>query len=145
MSFANIGWSGWIGSITGINEKMLAISEIGVDHPDETWGKESRRGIPFTFLLRDVLQWDNHLEESMSRMQNSSRTCNLILGVGDGKITPSEDGEVIPFHAIQYSHSVANIQTDKNMMPHNDTWHSRIDQMIYHAMDWECPGYSVVM
>jgi len=109
VSFANIGWSGWIGSITGINEEMLAISEIGVSYPDETFGRESRRGVPFTFILRDVLQFDSHLDESMSRMQDSERTCNLILGVGDGKITPSDDGEVIPFHAVQYSHSVANI------------------------------------
>lgn len=55
VSFANVGWGGWIGSITGINEQMLAISEIGVSHPDDTFGKESRRGVPFTFLLRDVL------------------------------------------------------------------------------------------
>ena len=76
-------------------------------------------------------------------MQNSKRTCNLILGVGDGKITPSENDELIPFHAFQYSHSVANIQTDKNMMPQNDTWHPRIDQMVYYGMDWLCPGYDI--
>ena len=100
VSFANVGWGGWIGSITGINEKMLAISEIGVSHPDNTFGRESRHGIPFTFILRDVLQFDSHLEDSMDRMKNAHRTCNLILGVGDGKVVPSDDGEVIPFHAV---------------------------------------------
>ena len=145
VSFANVGWGGWIGSITGINEKMLAISEIGVSHPDNTFGRESRHGIPFTFILRDVLQFDSHLEDSMDRMKNAHRTCNLILGVGDGKVVPSDDGEVIPFHAVQYSKSVANVQTDKNMMPYNETWHQRLDQMIYHGMDWECPGYSVAL
>ena len=54
-SFANVGWTGWIGSITGMSEKQLAISEIGVSFPDETFGRESRFGVPFTFLLRDVL------------------------------------------------------------------------------------------
>lgn len=96
-------------------------------------------------MLRDVLQWDNSLGDSMKRMQTVKRTCNLILGVGDGKITPSDKGDVIPFHAVQYSHSVANIQSDVDMMPHNDTWHARLDQMIYYGMDWNCPGYSAVL
>lgn len=81
----------------------------------------------------------------MDRMEDANRTCHLILGVGDGKVIPSDDGEIIPFHAVQYGYEVANIQTDKNMMPYNETWHQRLDQMIYHGMDWECPGFSVVL
>ena len=34
----------------------MAISEIGVSFPDATFGKESRDGVPFTYILRDVLQ-----------------------------------------------------------------------------------------
>ena len=29
-AFANIGWTGWIGSIQGYSSSKLAISEIGV-------------------------------------------------------------------------------------------------------------------
>ena len=36
----------------------MAISEIGAAYADYTFGKESRKGIPFTYLLRDVLQFD---------------------------------------------------------------------------------------
>ena len=36
----------------------MAISEIGVSFPDETFGKESRFGIPFTYILRDIIQFD---------------------------------------------------------------------------------------
>ena len=46
--FANIGWTGWIGSITGYSSTRMAISEIGVYFFDETFGKESRFGTPFT-------------------------------------------------------------------------------------------------
>ncbi len=53
--FANIGFTGFIGSISGININKLAISEIGVSYPDNTFGKESRIGNPFTFVLRDIL------------------------------------------------------------------------------------------
>jgi isopenicillin-N N-acyltransferase-like protein len=65
-AFANVGWVGWVGSITGkhLNHKIIyiapsssllgmsseqmAISEIGVYFPDATWGTESRFGYPFT-------------------------------------------------------------------------------------------------
>ena len=137
-AFANIGWTGWIGSITGtyvwamlhdhnmsgthwlmlnsfssqgFSSLSLAISEIGVSFPDETFGKESRFGIPFTvrlhvhmcvymmcdwfsyvhlwndqYILRDILQFDDNLDKAMIRLNNAHRTCDLILGVGDGKV-----------------------------------------------------------
>ena len=47
-AFANVGWTGWLGSITGISSYQMAISEIGVSFPDSTFGKESRFGTPFT-------------------------------------------------------------------------------------------------
>lgn len=33
----------------------MGISEIGVSYPDSSFGKESRIGNPFTFLLREIL------------------------------------------------------------------------------------------
>ena len=47
-SFANVGWTGWVGSITGMSSSQMAISEIGVFFSDSTFGEESRRGYPFT-------------------------------------------------------------------------------------------------
>jgi len=35
-----------------MSEAKLAISEIGVVDPDESWGKESRFGNPFTVSLK---------------------------------------------------------------------------------------------
>ena len=80
----------------------------------------------------------------MAHISGSHRTCDLILGVGDGKMNTS-DHLSVPFRGIQYSHSVANFFTDKNMMPKNDTWHARLDQIVYYGMDWLCPGYSQVL
>src|SRR5262245_37125896 len=37
-TYANIGWTGWIGSITGISENRLGISGIGGSFPDDTFG-----------------------------------------------------------------------------------------------------------
>lgn len=135
-AFANIGWTGWIGSITGFNSKQMAISEIGVSFPDASFKSESRFGIPFTYILRDVLQFDSSLDDAMHRMQYAHRTCNLILGVGDGKISQ--------FRGIQYSASVANFYNDTDMEP-TASWHPKIQDVVYYGMDWLCPGFSEVL
>ena len=46
----------------GMSSKGLAISE---KYSDEPFGKESRSGIPFNFLMRDVLQFDSSLDETI--------------------------------------------------------------------------------
>jgi len=132
-AFANIGWTGWIGSITGISSTRVAISEIGVSFPDATFGRESRFGIPFTYILRDILQFDDTLTDAMNRLSDAHRTCDLIFGVGDGKSSS--------FRGVQYSASVANFYTDTDMQPVAD-WHPRMDNVVYYGMDWLCPGYS---
>ncbi|KAK3083855.1 hypothetical protein FSP39_004201 [Pinctada imbricata] len=134
--FANFGWTGWIGSITGMNSQRMAISEIGVSFPDETFGKESRFGVPFTFILRDILQFDKTLDDAINRLSNAKRTCDLILGVGDGKSRQ--------FRSVEYSGEVAYFFDDKNLRP-DAYWHPKIDNVVYHGMDWNCPAYNDVM
>jgi len=135
--FANLGFVGWVGSFSGVSENQMAISEIGVTYPDDTFGKESRIGVPFTFLLRDVLQWDLTLDDSINRITTATRTCSLILGVGDGKLKQ--------FRSFQYSSSDANVIDDVNLIPKNDTWHKPIKNVVYHGMDWLCPPFSVAL
>ena len=131
--FANIGWTGWIGSITGISSVQMAISEIGVYFPDSTFGAESRHGIPFTYILRDILQFDETLADSQQRLSTANRTCDLIFGVGDAKSNQ--------FNSVEYSASVCNFYDDTDMEPYNATWHPRMTNVVYYGMDWLCPGY----
>lgn len=70
-------------------------------------------------------------------MINAVRTCDLILGVGDGKANL--------FRAFQYSWQHLNIQSDVNQMPYNETWHPRIPSVVYYGMDWVCPSFHYVM
>lgn len=53
---------GFLGSLSGVNDKKMAISEIGVSYPEveppaeaPSFGEESRVGDPFTFVLREIL------------------------------------------------------------------------------------------
>jgi hypothetical protein len=45
-----------------MSSKGMAISE---KHSDEVFGEESRIGIPFNILMRDVIQFDNNLYQAM--------------------------------------------------------------------------------
>jgi len=136
-AFANIGFSGFIGGLTGVSETQLGISEIGVGYPDSTFGSESRFGVPFIFLLREILQFDYTLDDAINRMINHRRTCNLILGVGDGKSSS--------FRGMQYSYSVLNVFDDMNMRPNNGTWHPKVPDVVYWGMDWDCPSFNYVL
>jgi len=117
----------------------MATSEIGVSYPDDTFGRESRHGNPFTYLLRDILQFDDSLQDSIDHITNANRTCDLILGVGDGTL----GHDVAGFRGVEYSYSTANFFDDTNMEPEAD-WHPRIPNTVYYGMDWNCPNYDTV-
>jgi hypothetical protein len=136
-AFANIGMVAFIGGLTGVSSTQLGISEIGVSYPDSTFGSESRIGTPFIFILRDILQFDLTLDDAINRLANAHRTCDLILGVGDGKMNE--------FRSFQYSYSILNVMDDLNMMPYNTTWHPRLNNIVYYGMDWICPAYNYVL
>jgi len=137
VAFANVGMTGFIGGLTGINENKLAISEIGVAYPDESFGDESRIGIPFIFLLRDILAFDNTVDDATIRISTTRRTCDLILGVGDGKLNT--------FKGYKYSYSDIKVVNDIDLIPYNETWHPRMKGIVYWGMDWVCPAYNLVL
>jgi len=135
-AFANVAWAGFIGSITGMSSAQMAISEIGVSFPDASFGKESRFGVPFTYILRDILQFDADIEAAEMHLRDAKRTCDLIFGVGDGKSNE--------FRSVQYSSSVANFFTDMDMEPTAD-WHPKVKNLVYYGMDWLCPTFTSVL
>ncbi len=145
-TFMNVGWTGWIGSITGVNDQRMSIHEIGASYPDASFGEESRQGVPFTHVLRDILQFDKTPLDGASRLGSSKRTCNLILGVGGGGDPAPYNPDKTParkprFFGIQYSASVARVMDDTNMLPLAD-WHPRLENAVYYGMDWDCPSYN---
>ncbi len=80
------------------------------------------------FILRDVMKYENSLTSAIDRIQTSNRTCNLIIGVGDG-----EEARV---NGIEYSGYVAIPYDDQSLLPENETWHPEIDGVVYNGMDW---------
>jgi len=129
-----------MGSLSGVNDQRMTIHQIGVTFPDDSFGETDTHGYPFTYLLRDILQFDKHQLDGLSRMAGAHRTCDAIMGVGG--IDP-QTGQY-QFNAVQYSYSVCNIMNDQNLKPVGD-WHPPIPNIVYFGMDWICPKYDSVL
>lgn len=99
--FSSVGFVGWLGALTGMSSAGLSIHEIGVSYPDASFGNESYAGIPFVFLLRDILQFDTTYQQALQRIETANRTCDLILGVGDGP--QNQSGQSYQPSAVQHS------------------------------------------
>ena len=143
--YAQVGWPGNLGVLTGFSANQIAISEIGVSFPDDSFGQgtypntppEKVHGEPWMFIMRDVLQYEATLESAKARIANANRTCNLIIGLGDGKAAHS--------YGVQYSGYVANFYDDKNQLPVNETWHPVVTDAVYNGMDWLCPNFDIAL
>lgn len=127
--FANITWAGVVGCISGISEQQLAISEIGDDYHKES---DTFAGIPFMFLLRDILQFDTSLDEAINRVKNAPRTTSLMYGIGDGEL-----GEL---RGLQTSHIACNVFSPDDLEPLTAA-HQRIKDVVYWGMSWNVPDY----
>jgi len=141
-AYAQVGWPGNVGVLTGFSSQQIAISEIGVSYPDDSFGQgtdntppEKVKGEPWMFILRDVLQFSDDMQAAQDRITKADRTCNLIIGVGDGKLGKS--------YGLQFSGRVANFYDDSNQLPVNETWHPVIPHVVYNGMDWMCPGFTL--
>lgn len=140
-TFANMGWPGSIGSLTGMNDQQMSINEIGVSFADDSFGQgtpntppEKVVGQPWMSVVRNILQHTTTLDDAVKSVEDAERTCNLIVGVGDGKAKMVK--------GIEYSGHVAVPYNDKNQLPVNGTWHPVVENMVYNGMDWDCPGYT---
>ncbi len=79
-AFVNIGYAGMIGSVTGMNEKQIAIGEMGGD------GVGQWDGMPMAFLLRKALEEADTLEKAVNIFKNTPRTCEYYYVISDAKI-----------------------------------------------------------
>lgn len=42
----------------------------------------TRFGKPWTYALRDVLQFSNTIDDALKNLENTDRTCAIYLGIG---------------------------------------------------------------
>ncbi len=79
-AFVSLGWLGFAGVITGMNEEGISVAEIGSETVDA-----SMEGVPMPFLLRRVLDTAEDLEKAAEIIRDSPRTGGYNYLFADAK------------------------------------------------------------
>jgi hypothetical protein len=78
-AFLHLSYAGFLGVITGMNEKKISLGEIG------GLGYGRWEGCPMSFLMRSVLEKASTLEEAKAVFSETKRTCEYYYLIADGK------------------------------------------------------------
>jgi isopenicillin-N N-acyltransferase like protein len=78
-SWLNVGFAGFIGSVTGMNDAQVAIGEMGGG------GLGYWDGLEMPFLIRDALERSSTLDEALELFRTTPRTCEYYYVISDGK------------------------------------------------------------
>jgi cytochrome c551/c552 len=82
--YVTIGWVGFVGAISGVNEKGVALSEMGFGNPPG----ETLAGTPMPFLLKNVLRYADTAEEGAAIIRTARRTNSYVYFLGDKRNAP---------------------------------------------------------
>jgi outer membrane lipoprotein-sorting protein len=77
-AWVNVSYAGFIGSVTAMNEKHLAIGEMG-GRGEGNWD-----GKPMAQLLREVMEKAGTLDEGLALLRQGPRTCEYYYVLSDG-------------------------------------------------------------
>ena len=77
-AFVNVGWAGFIGVLSGINETQISVGQIGAETTDATF-----RGEPMVFLIRRVLEEADDLDEASRVVLDAQRTVGVNYVLAD--------------------------------------------------------------
>lgn len=82
----NIGWVGFLGAVSGMNERGITLGEMGYgDVPNETLA-----GTPMPFLLREVLLRAGSLAQVRKTITSYPGTNSFVFLMSDGKSRQAE-------------------------------------------------------
>jgi hypothetical protein len=78
-AWVNLSYSGFVGSISAMNEKHIAIGEMG-GRGEGKWD-----GKPMAQLMREVMERANTIDEAVEIMRKGPRTCEYYYVISDAK------------------------------------------------------------
>ena len=76
-SWVSLGYSGFIGTVTAMNERGLAVGEMGGG------GEGDWDGMPMSFLLRDLMERTATVDEALEILRRTPRTCEYYYVLSD--------------------------------------------------------------
>ena len=116
--FSILTWAGLVGAITGFSSAGMGVSEkVWIEYS----GVQNIVGYPFHFLMQDILQFDQDMDQALSRVATANRTCSIFLGIGD----KTNDY----FKLLEYSYQEVNIYNDKNFPTYRN--HDQFDSLVF--------------
>ena len=126
--FANVGWAGFVGSITGFSPVVGVGEKVRKQNTNEN---ETRLGKPWNYAIRDVMQFATNIDEALQMLNETDRTCSIYLGIGS-KVNNT-------FRLVEYSHKEFTVYDDHNF-PYTSK-HGQFDHVVYmpiHDDNSEC-------
>lgn len=78
-AWVNLGYAGFVGTVTAMNEKGISVGEMGGRGYGQWDGK------PMAQLLREVMEKADTLDDAVRIMRQGPRTCEYYYVVSDGK------------------------------------------------------------
>lgn len=126
-SFANIGFLGLIGSLTAISKIGISVGEkvmyvrSPTDYPEPP--HITYYGKPWTFVLRDTVQFASNIYDVERMLQGTNRTMQIHLGFGS-----------LPdnlFRGADYAANFVTFYDDKNYT-HYTKSHIQLDGVFYY-------------
>lgn len=78
-AWVNVSYAGFVGSITAMNEKQVAIGEMG-GRGEGLWD-----GKPMAQLMREVMERADTIDEAVEIMRAGPRTCEYYYVISDAK------------------------------------------------------------
>jgi len=79
-AFINVGYIGFVGSVTGTNDQQVSFGEMG-GKGEGLWD-----GMPMAFLMRKGLEEAGSLDEGLKIFRDTPRTCEYYYVISDAKI-----------------------------------------------------------
>ena len=78
-AYVTIGWVGFVGAVSGMNAKGVALSEMGFGNPPG----ETLAGTPMPFLLKNVLRYADSASDGAAIIRAAKRTNSYVYFLGD--------------------------------------------------------------
>jgi len=75
----SVGYAGFLGTVTAMNARGLAIGEMG-GRGEGAWD-----GMPMTFLMREIAEKAATVEQALAILRRTPRTCEYYYVISDAK------------------------------------------------------------
>lgn len=78
-AWVNVGYAGFVGTVTAMNEKQVAIGEMGGR------GEGKWQGKPMAQLMREVMERADTIDDAVEILRKGPRTCEYYYVISDAK------------------------------------------------------------